>query len=152
MGLCAASFRLPSQLCGQRTLWVPWTKDDMLHCAESLSRVRLVVTPWTVALQAPLSMGFSRQAYWSGLPCPPPGGSSWTRDRTQVSHVAGGFSLLPATREAHGDEVNVINHWVSQKVRSCHWNNHTIVASRVPGVLDWTQFLSSVSLSVKCKW
>ena len=74
MGLCAASFRLPSQLCGQRTLWVPWTKDDMLHCAESLSRVRLVVTPWTVALQAPLSMGFSRQAYWSGLPCPPPGG------------------------------------------------------------------------------
>ena len=30
-------------------------------------------TPWTVALQAPLSMGFSRQEYWSGLPCPPPG-------------------------------------------------------------------------------
>ena len=31
------------------------------------------VTPWTVAHQAPLSMGFSRQEYWSGLPCPPPG-------------------------------------------------------------------------------
>ena len=30
-------------------------------------------TPWTVALQAPLSMGFSRQECWSGLPCPPPG-------------------------------------------------------------------------------
>ena len=30
------------------------------------------VTPWTVAHQAPLSMGFSRQEYWSGLPCPPP--------------------------------------------------------------------------------
>ena len=30
-------------------------------------------TPWTVALQAPLSMGFSRQEYWSGLPFPPPG-------------------------------------------------------------------------------
>ena len=30
-------------------------------------------TPWTVAYQAPLSMGFSRQEYWSGLPCPPPG-------------------------------------------------------------------------------
>ena len=29
--------------------------------------------PWTVAHQAPLSMGFSRQGYWSGLPCPPPG-------------------------------------------------------------------------------
>ena len=30
-------------------------------------------TPWTIAHQAPLSMGFSRQEYWSGLPCPPPG-------------------------------------------------------------------------------
>ena len=31
-------------------------------------------TPWTVARQAPLSMEFSRQEYWSGLPCTPPGG------------------------------------------------------------------------------
>ena len=31
------------------------------------------LTPWTVACQAPLSMRFSRQEYWSGLPCPPPG-------------------------------------------------------------------------------
>ena len=37
------------------------------------SRVRLCVTPWTVARQAPLSMGFFRQECWSGLPCPPPG-------------------------------------------------------------------------------
>ena len=37
------------------------------------SRVWFFVTPWTVACQAPLSMGFSRQEYWSGLPCPPPG-------------------------------------------------------------------------------
>ena len=37
------------------------------------SRVRLFVTPWTVARQAPLSMGFSRQESWSGLPRPPPG-------------------------------------------------------------------------------
>ena len=36
------------------------------------SRVRLSVTPWTVARQAPLSMGFSRQEYWSGLPLPSP--------------------------------------------------------------------------------
>ena len=33
-----------------------------------LSRVRLFVTPWTVAYQAPPTMGFSRQEYWSGLP------------------------------------------------------------------------------------
>ena len=37
------------------------------------SCVRLFATPWTVTHQAPLSMGFSRQEYWSGLPCPPPG-------------------------------------------------------------------------------
>ena len=37
------------------------------------SRVRLCATPWTVAHQAPLSMGFSRQEYWSGVPCPPLG-------------------------------------------------------------------------------
>ena len=37
------------------------------------SPVQLCVTPWTAARQAPLSMGFSRQEYWSGLPCPAPG-------------------------------------------------------------------------------
>jgi len=40
---------------------------------KSLSRVRLFATPWTVAYQASLSMGFSRQEYWSGLPFPSPG-------------------------------------------------------------------------------
>ena len=40
---------------------------------KSLSCVQLFVTPWAVAYQAPLSMGFSRQEYWSGLPCPSPG-------------------------------------------------------------------------------
>ena len=38
-----------------------------------LSRVRLFATPWTVAYQAPPSMGFSRQEYWSGLLFPSPG-------------------------------------------------------------------------------
>ena len=41
--------------------------------AKSLSFVHLFSTAWTVARQAPLSMGFSRQGYWSGLPFPPPG-------------------------------------------------------------------------------
>ena len=40
---------------------------------KSLSRVQLFATPWTVAYQAPPSMGFSRQEYWSGLPFPSPG-------------------------------------------------------------------------------
>ena len=40
---------------------------------KSLSRVQLFATPWTVAYQAPQSMEFSRQEYWSGLPYPSPG-------------------------------------------------------------------------------
>ena len=45
-----------------------------LSCVLShFSRVRLFVTLWTVAHEAPLSMGFSRQEYWSGLPSPPQG-------------------------------------------------------------------------------
>ena len=40
---------------------------------KSLSCIWLFATPWTVAHQAPLSMGFSRQEYWSGLPFPSPG-------------------------------------------------------------------------------
>ena len=39
---------------------------------KALSHVRLLATPWTAAYQAPLSMGFSRQEYWSGLPLPSP--------------------------------------------------------------------------------
>ena len=39
---------------------------------KSLSHVRLLVTPWTAAYQAPPSMGFARQEYWSGLPLPSP--------------------------------------------------------------------------------
>ena len=40
---------------------------------QSQDCVRLFATPWTVAHQTPLSMGFSRPEYWSGLPFPPPG-------------------------------------------------------------------------------
>ena len=40
---------------------------------KSLSRVRLFATPWTAAFQVPLSMGFSREEFWSGLPFPSPG-------------------------------------------------------------------------------
>ena len=44
--------------------------DSSEVCVKSLSHVRLIATPWTVARQAPLSMEFSRQEYWSGLPFP----------------------------------------------------------------------------------
>ena len=55
------------------------------HKVKSLSRVRLFGTPWTVAYQASLSIRFSRQEYWSGLPFPSAGDLPWPRNRTQVS-------------------------------------------------------------------
>ena len=56
---------------------------------KSLSRVQLFATPWPVAYQASLSMGFSRKECWSRLPFPSPGSSSRPGNRTQVSRIAG---------------------------------------------------------------
>ena len=55
------------------------------------NRVWLFATPWTTAPQAPLSMGFSKQKYWSGAAKPSSRGSSSSRDQTHVSGIAGGF-------------------------------------------------------------
>ena len=60
---CAGGLRTPRL----RTT-APWFGRRVRVCV--LSHVRLFVTPWTVGQQAPLSMGFPRQEYWSGLPCP----------------------------------------------------------------------------------
>ena len=52
---------------------------------KSLSCVRLLATPWTAAHQAPPSMGFSRQEYWSGVPLPSPG---WLYIYNQITYLA----------------------------------------------------------------
>ena len=68
----------------QPQLWYPWNDHTMKSLlafrpstlcmrAKSLQSCLTFVTPWTVARQAPLSLGFSRQEYWRRLPCPPPG-------------------------------------------------------------------------------
>ena len=65
--------------------------------------VQLFVTPWTGARQAPLSMGFSQQEYWSGLPCPPPGDlpNPGTEPESLISPaLADGFFTTSATWEA----------------------------------------------------
>ena len=54
------------------TLQHGWNLAIICCVVKSLSRVRLFATPWTVAYQAPPSMGFSRQKYWSGVPFPSP--------------------------------------------------------------------------------
>ena len=65
--------------------------------------VQLCMTLWTIAHQAPLSTGFSRQEYWSGLPCPPPGGlpNPGIEPLFLVSAaLAGGFFTASATYKA----------------------------------------------------
>ena len=70
---------------------------------KSLSRVRLLATPWTAAYQAPPSMGFSRQEYWSWVPLPSPwtwpNWDSWDSSRnlwsTEVTRQALAGCLLP---------------------------------------------------------
>ena len=73
---------------------------EYLWHACMLSHVQLFVTPWTVAYQAPLSMEFSRQGYWSGLPFPPPGDLPYPRiEPASLASpaLAGGFFTTVAT-------------------------------------------------------
>ena len=55
---------------------------------KSLSRVRLFATPWSAAHQAPPSMGFSRQEYWSGVPSPSPDDSTDVQKQTKLTCAA----------------------------------------------------------------
>ena len=68
---------------------------------QSLRRVQLFVIPWTVASQAPLSMGIleARLLEWFAIPFSR--GSSRPRDQTEVSRTAGRFFTISVTREAH---------------------------------------------------
>ena len=78
-------------------------KLGLLLRLSRFSRVRLFATSRTIARQAPLSMGFSRQAYWSGLPCPPPGDlpDPGARPASLVSPaLTGGFFTTSTTWEA----------------------------------------------------
>ena len=67
---------------------------------KSLSHVWLFATLWTVAHPAPLSMGFSRQEYWRGLPFPSPGDPPDPGIEPRSTHIAGKRFNLWATREA----------------------------------------------------
>ena len=64
---------------------------------KSLSRVQLFTTPWTLAYQAPPSMGFSRQEYWSGLPFPSP-----NKTKPKVSRKS---DIIKIRAEIHEKEI-----------------------------------------------
>ena len=94
--------RLPWSFCWS----FPW-ELEVCMCAvlNHFTHLRRFVTPWTIACQTPLSIGFSRQEYWSGLPCPPPG--ALPNPGTKASSLkspalAGGFFTTSATWEVRG--------------------------------------------------
>ena len=81
-----------------------WYTDPVICMLSCFSRVQLFATLWTVACQAPLSMGLSRQEYWSRFPCLPPG--DLPNPRTEPMSLmsptlVGGFFTFSATKEAH---------------------------------------------------
>ena len=75
--------------------------------------VRLLATPWTAALQAPPSMGFSRQGYWSGVPLPFPGQRSWMLLNT---------GQLPQQRITYA-KMSLVPHWEMSTQFALHQHN-----------------------------
>ena len=93
-----------SLLSGMMSAWLAWSAKTSVLLFESESEVaQLCLTlcdpMGCIAYQASLSMGFSRQGYWSGLLFPSPAESSRCRDRTQISHIAGRHLTVWAARE-----------------------------------------------------
>ena len=122
------------------------------------SHVWLFATPWTTDCQALLSMGFSRQEYWSEFPCLPPG---------DLPHPG----IEPLSLAAHALQVDAVllSHWGSHKVRSaaakslqsrptlCDPTDGSPPGSPVPGILqartlEWAAISFSMRESEKWKW
>ena len=141
--------------------------------AQSLSRVRFFETPWTVACQAPLSMGFSRQECWNGFPFPIPGDLP-NRGIEALSPVpptlTGGFLLLNKLRCPYKysqrpnltSEQQFANPYTAAAAAKslqscltlCNPIDHSPTGSPVPGILqarilEWVAIFFSQCMKVK---
>ena len=102
-------------------------------CAKSLSRVCLFATPWTVARQAPLSMGFSRQECWNGLPFFTPGDlpNPGIEPRSMATHSSILVRKIPWTEEPGGlqstGSQRVGHEWATSHT---HTHTHSLIAGR----------------------
>ena len=83
-----------------------------------LNHVWLLVTPWTVAGQAPLFMGFSRQKYWSGLPFPPPGDLP-DNSIKNGKVILKSWPIFLCTRKSGVEQVLGLIWWLSGKESAC---------------------------------
>ena len=90
---------------------------------KSLSHVWLFVTPWTVAYQTPLSMGFSRQEYWSGLPFSSPGDLPQAGIKPPSPALEGGFLTTEPPRKSLSLLFFVkLEEWALPLLTKNHWN------------------------------
>ena len=106
------NYQLFNQLYIEHILCLKWSE------VKSLSRVWLFATPWTIAHQAPLSMGFSRQEYWNGLPFPSPGNlpNPGIEPRSPTLQADALTSELPGKPCAYGIAILIwLNHIQNQK-------------------------------------
>ena len=131
----------------------------MCTCMLSYSVVSDSATPWTVALQAPLSMGFSRQEYWSGLPCPLPGDLPdpegwnrhllcllhWQADSLPLSRLGGLMSLCKYKKSSCGRKCQN----TAVRVAWCPCKRHVQVLIRGDST---SSCLETGSLQIKLSW
>ena len=91
----------PAHSLKMSTVTQPFSLIYLCGCISRVSCVQHFVTQWTIAHKAPLSKGFSRHEYWSGLPCPPVIPYPRIEPRCLMSPaLAGGFLTTSATWEA----------------------------------------------------
>ena len=91
-------------------------KPTTLCCAYLLSHVQLFVTPWTIARQAPLSIGILQARILDWVAMPSSRGTSRPTNQTSVSCTAGRFFTSWATQEAGGSDGKEINYTSMKKV------------------------------------
>ena len=114
-------------------------------CINCFSHVQLCGPMDCSPHQAPLSMEFSSQEYWSGLPFPSPGESSQPRDQTQVSCFAD--SLSSDARESPG--ISVVSPKYREEVADCLFR---VLSGRLSGgVIPETEWWVSFSLTRHCR-
>ena len=119
----------------------------LLLLLSHFSRVRLLVTPWTEAYQAPPSMGFSRQEYWSGVPSPSPElqpiGSQRVRQTEHLSahacvhththkytHIAG-WTIIPTLRHGYLGKYQLIRGMGTMKTMNGNQGDLYIILSPI---------------------
>ena len=104
--------------------WANWNRWHSFACmrAKSLQLRPTLATPWSAPCQAPLSMGFPRQGYWSGLPRPSPGDLPDPGIGPTSPALAGGFFTTRITSETHltalGNMKTPLNSWWIN-IKSC---------------------------------